>query len=81
MILISMGKRMCSSQILVVLELPGMIEIYETEWVEEKLDEVQITKKAKKIEREKEIADYETIIMGMKIRVKLILLLMFHAQT
>ena len=38
-------------------------------------------KKAKKIEREKEIEDYETIIMGMKIRVKLILLLMFHAQT
>ena len=46
-----------------------------------KLDEAQITKKAKKIERKREMADYETIIMGMKIRVKLILFLMFHAQT
>ena len=39
------------------------------------------SKKAKKIAREREMADYETIIMGMKIRVKLILFLMFHAQT
>ena len=32
-------------------------------------------------ERKGEMVDYEMIIMGMKIRVKLILLLMLHAQT
>ena len=40
-------------------------------------------KKEEKVDKERkgEMVDYEMIIMGMKIRVKLILFLMFHAQT
>ena len=45
--------------------------------------EPSIDNKKKKVDKERkgEMVDYEMIIMGMKIRVKLILFLMFHAQT